>query len=193
MPELDIFNQFIENSNISKAFGLDVNGFLVLILGSFIVGYICLTFYYKVYYDYSNRKWNELNFSEKAIVSLAVGFLSIFVSLLAILVSKFTIFSDKQLDQFLLQLSYIAPFLYFIGFSRITVKHDYKGFDFVKKYIKHSFSLILDLYLAFGLIISYISRSWAGFLFIFLVILMLVITHKSWINEFLSRLSARWS
>ncbi len=155
MPELDIFNLFIENSNISKAFGLDVNGFLVLILGSFIVGYICLTFYYKVYYDYSNRKWSELNFSEKAIVSLVVGFFGIFISLLAILVSIFTIFSDniEQLNQFLLQLSYVTPFLYFIGFSRITAKCDYKGLDFIKNYIKYSFSLVVVLFLAFGLII----------------------------------------
>lgn len=191
---LDFITQVVSMFNIPKAFGIDINGFLTLILGSLFVGYICLTFHYKIYSN--NQRWTELDYLEKAIVSLVIGFFSIFVSLLAILVSKFTIFSDniEQLNQFFLQLSYVLPFLYFIAFSRITAKCDYKGLDFIKNYVKYSFSLIVGLYLLFGLIIFYTIRSLAGFLFIFSVILMLVIAYKSWkLNEYLSRLSARLS
>jgi len=192
---LDSITQVISMFNIPKAFGIDINDFLTIILGSFIVGYICLTFHYKIYSN--NRRWTELDYFEKAIVSLIIGFFSILVSLFAITVYKFTIFPKEnidQLNQLFTQLKYLVPFLYFIGFSSITAKYDYKELDFIKKYIKYSFFLILGLSFAFALIVFYIIRSWAGFLSIFSIILMLVIVNNIWtLRDYLSLLSARWS
>lgn len=187
---LDSITQVVSIFDIPKAFGIDINGFLTLILGSIIVGYICLTFHYKIYFN--NQRWAELDYFEKAIVSLVVGFLSILVSIYAVTVYKYIIFQNnniEQLDQLFLQLKYIAPFLYFIGFSAIAAKYDYRELDFIKKYIRISFGLIVSLNFAFMLIIFYIIKSWAGFIWIFSIILMVVIAYKfQKLMEYLSRL-----
>ncbi len=192
---LDSLTQVISMFNIPKAFGIDINDFLTIILGSFIVGYACLTFHYKIYSN--NQRWMELDYFEKAIVSLVVGFFSILVSLFAVTVYKFTIFQRDNIEQFnqlFLQLNYIVPFLYFIIFSSITTKYDDKNLEFIKKYIKYSFFLIVGLAFAFALIIFYISRIWTGLFSTFSMILMLVIAYKfQKVMECLSHLSARLS
>lgn len=81
--------------------------------------------------------------SEKIIVSLLIGFLSIFISkiiLVTIVIALylFGIGIDKIIDQTLLQLNYIYPFVYFIIMSKIAVKNNYKDLDFIKKYISLS-------------------------------------------------------
>jgi len=60
---LEIFTQLANISGISKTFGLNVESLLTLIFSSVIVGYICLTFYYKIYSD--NKRWKDLDYSEK--------------------------------------------------------------------------------------------------------------------------------
>ncbi len=191
---LDSITQVISMFNIPKAFGIDINDFLTIILGSFIVGHTCLTFHYKIYSN--NQRWMELDYFEKAIVSLVIGFFSILVSIYAVTVYQFTIPKDniERLGPLFLQLKYVAPFLYFIVFSVISAKYDYKELDFIKKYIGISFGLIVSLNFAFMLIIFYIIRSWAGFLFTISMILILVILYKFWkLKEYLSSLNARWS
>ena len=134
METLDAIIQHVDISNISKAFGIENNSFLILIIGSFIVGYICLTFYYKIYYDQDNEKWTKLEFSEKATVSLIIGFLSIMNSLFVVAIWQLSYRNDKNLEQFFSQLNYIIPFLYFTFISGLTHKYNYKGLDFIKKY-----------------------------------------------------------
>ena len=186
MPILDIVNQFIENSNISKAFGIDVNNFLILILGSIIVGYTCLTFYYKIFSN--NQRWTKLDYFEKVIVSLVIGFFSVLVSIYTVTVYSFALSQDNRelLGKTFLQMTYILPFLYFISFSKITAKYDYKELDFIKKYIGISFGLIIGLNFAFMLIIFYIIRSWAGFALTIPLIIFLLILYKPWkVKEYL--------
>ncbi len=177
---LDSITQIINMFNIPKAFGIDINDFLTVFLGSLIVGYTCLTFQYKIYSN--NERWTKLDYFEKAIVSLVIGFFSILVSIYVVTIYQFTILKDniEQLSQLILQLKYLVPFLYFISFSAITAKYDYKDLDFIKKYIGISFALILSLNFAFMLIIFYIIRSWAGILFIISIIIILLIAYRFW-------------
>jgi len=85
-------------------------------------------------------------------------------------------------------LTYILPFIYFIIFSKITAKYDYKKLDFIKKYIGISFGLIMALTFAFMLIVSYyIIKSWSGFVLTILLILCYSIKYKPWkVKEYLS-------
>ena len=60
MEPLSFALELINSSNISKAFGLNDNHFLIVIFGSLIIGYICLTFYYRIYSD--NKRWAKLEY-----------------------------------------------------------------------------------------------------------------------------------
>ncbi len=185
---VDTITQVISMFNISNAFGIGINDFLTIILGSFIVGYICLTFHYKIYSN--NQRWTELDYFEKAIVSLVIGFFSILISIYAVTIYQLTFPNDsiEQMGQFFLQLKYITPFLYFIAFSTIAAKYDYKELDLIKKYISISFFLIVNLNFAFALIIFYLIRSWSGFL---LFLIVVIAYNYRELKEYLPRLSAR--
>lgn len=76
---LEILTQLINISGISDVFGLSVKSLLIVLFGSIIVGYTCLTFRYKIF-EY-NQKWKALDYTEKTVVSLVIGFLSILSSL----------------------------------------------------------------------------------------------------------------
>lgn len=171
METLDTVIQNVDISNISKVFGLDANSFLILIIGSFIVGYICLTFYYKIYYNQDNKNWTDLEFSEKAIVSLFIGFLSIMVSSFGVATYEFIgryINRDyNNLSQFFSQLYYIVPFLYFTFISFLTHKDEYRGLDFIKKYIYYSMLGIIILAFLFLYIILFSIRNWNAMLLFF--------------------------
>ncbi|MFH1230538.1 MAG: hypothetical protein V1709_03485 [Planctomycetota bacterium] len=171
---LDIVTEFIEVSNISKAFGLDVNSFLVLILGSFIMGYAGLTFFYKIYYNQVHQEWDDLEFSEKAIVSLFLGFLTILASLYAVGTWQLMYINNKNFEQLFSQLNYVFPFLYFVIISTFLARK-YKGLDFIKEYIWVSLNAIIILVLLFVLSIFYLIRNWYGiFLIIVLVVLYII-------------------
>lgn len=173
METVDAIIQHVDISNISKAFGLENNSFLILIIGSFIAGYICLTFYYKIYYDQDNEKWTKLDFSEKAIVSLIIGFLSIMISLFAVAIWQLSYRNDKNLEQFFSQLNYVIPFLYFTIISVfLTRKDNYKGLDFIKKYISYSITLIMILVFIFTFIIFYLIGNWYAILLILLFVVL---------------------
>ena len=88
MEFIEYLTKFIETSGISKAYGLDPQILLILVFGSFILGYTCLTLYYKLY-AYNNKSWRDLDKSEKFLFSLLIGFTSIFISVYAF--SIFTI------------------------------------------------------------------------------------------------------
>ena len=157
----DFFIKFIENSNISKVFGMADDNLLILILGSFIVGYICLTFYYMVYNVNTNNMWEKLDFSEKAIISLAIGFLSILSSILFVSIfvatSHLLSSNDKNIEQ-LLRLYYTYPFIYFTAFSALADKmKNYQDMEFIKAYLKYSVIFISILIII--LIILYIIQS----------------------------------
>jgi hypothetical protein len=185
---VDTVTQIISMFNISKAFGIGINDILTLVLGSFIVGYICLTFHYKIYSN--NQRWTELDYFEKAIVSLVIGFFSILVSLFAVTIYQLTFPKDsiEQMGQLFLQLKYITPFLYFIVFSTIAAKYDYKELDLIKKYISISFFLFVNLNFVFALIIFYSIRSWSGFL---LFLIVVIAYNYRGLKEYLPHLIAR--
>jgi len=91
---LDSFTQVISMFNITKNFGIDAQSFFILIFGSVIVGYMCLTFYYKIFSN--NERWTKLDYFEKVIVSLVVGFFSIIVSIFAVTVFLFTFSQENR-------------------------------------------------------------------------------------------------
>ena len=158
METLETVTQIINNSSIPNAFGIGANSFLILISGSFIIGYICLTLYYMVYNADFNNKWKELNFSEKAAVSLVIGFLTIFNSLL--IVELYRLFSNFSsiLEQSFLQLNYLFPFFLFIVLSRlISYKKKNQKMEFIKKYIETTFILMFSL--CFILILTILCKS----------------------------------
>ena len=178
MSILDFIYQFIEKSNISKAFGIDVNSFLILISGSFIVGYICLTLYYMVYNDGANNKWKELNFSEKAIVSLAIGFVSILPSILIVHMYQSVINNDKNIEQFY----YIYPFIYFIMISGLVNKiKNYREMKFIKVYLQVSVICIICLTIIFS--VPHIIQSWYVMLMLIFFILIICLKFKKKIIE----------
>lgn len=181
MLDLDVVTQLVEASNISKVFGLDVKSFLTLILGSFIVGYTCLTFFYKIYYEQDNDKWINLNFSEKAIVSSFIGFLSILVSLFVVATWSLLYInnSTEKLEQLLSQFYYIFPFLYFAIISvYLTRKYNYKGLVFIKEYIWISIKTIFIFIFVFTLGILILVGSLIGILGVFVIIVLYIIAMK---------------
>lgn len=174
MATLDIVNQFVENSNIAKAFGLDVNSFLTLILGSFIVGYFGLTFYYKIYY--SHETWKDLEFSEKAIVSVVVGFLTILLSQYTLVIIQLMIINDpnyKKYEQLFSQYTYILPLLYFIAISVILAKKNYTELNFIKYYIWWCFIPIVGLCFILVSILLYLNKAYYGILELIILILFI--------------------
>lgn len=172
MNLLDASTQLIDILRISNIFGVESGTFLSILLGSFIVGYTCLTFKYKIYDN--NERWTNLDQLEKGIVSLVVGFLSILTSFYIVTIYQVTFLNNNGLEQLILQLKYVSPFLYFIIFSISTAKSKFEEFDFIKKYIWFSFNFILTLNFLFALIMLYIIRYWIGIFWIILFILFIL-------------------
>ncbi len=199
LDNLEFLTQLANISGIPKTFGLNVESLLTLIFGSVIIGYICLTFYYKIYND--NERWTGLNYSEKAIISLVIGFLSIFASLYFLLIYQLIyirlgIVSDEYLKQFFLELMYVSPFLYFIGFSALTSKSDFVGLDFIKKYMNLSFNFIIILNFALIFTILSLVRNWGGLAETFLLffIYLAIPYSKTVISTFIDKIkkSIHW-
>ena len=179
METLGTVTQIINNSSIPNAFGIDANSFLILISGSFIVGYICLTLYYLVYNADSNYMWKQLNFSEKAVVSLVIGFLTIFVSILIVELYKLSTNFEKKLEQSFLQLNYLFPFILFVIFSwLINLKKKYQNMEFIKKYIMITVIWIFLLSVILISIVFYMIQNWLGILILFIPIIVLLFVSK---------------
>ncbi len=172
MNLLDASTQLIDILGLSNIFGVESGNFLSILLGSFIVGYTCLTFKYKIYDN--NERWTNLDQLEKGIVSLVVGFLSILTSFYIVTIYQVTFLNNNGLEQLILQLKYVSPFLYFIIFSISTAKSKFEEFDFIKKYIWFSFNFILILNFLFALIMLYIIRYWIGIFWIIIFILIIL-------------------
>ena len=170
--ELEVVTQLIAVSDISKAFGLDVATFLTVVLGSFIVGSICLTFHYKIYDN--NKLWANLEIFEKAIVSSVIGFFSILASLYLFTLFQLIFAKDKELEYVFNQLNYIAPFLYFICFSTLAARYNYIELDFIKIYIQRSFTFIAVLVFIIIFIILFFAEAWTGILWLILLILIII-------------------
>ena len=118
MELLETATQLINSSQIPEVYGLSDNFFLILLVGSLVVGYICLTFYYKVYQN--NNRWTELDYFEKTIICLIVGFLSIIVSSYFVNIYKLTSVNNEYSNILFKQLLYVSPFLYFSAFSYLS-------------------------------------------------------------------------
>ena len=54
MEFLEILINFIQQSDISEVFNLDNSSLIILLVGSFLVGLICLTLFYSVFYGNKN-------------------------------------------------------------------------------------------------------------------------------------------
>lgn len=177
MDLLEVIKLIIGTSNISNVFGIEDNSFLILIMGSFIVGYTCLTFYYKIYYY--NDSWKNLDYPEKAIVSLVIGFLSVLASLYIVTFYQYVFFKGiSGLEQIFLQLMYIAPFLYFITFSALSsliFESMHTELDFIKKYVHVSFFFIAILNFILAIAILHSMGNGKGIFFIILLILIILI------------------
>ncbi len=176
MELLETATQLINSSQISEVYGLSDNFFLILLVGSLVVGYTCLTFYYKVYHN--NNRWTELDYFEKTIISLVVGFLSIIVSSYFVIIYKLTSVNNEYSNILFKQLLYVSPFLYFSAFSYLSEISNYKELDFIKTYILRTVTLILTLNFVFILIVFYIVKAWSGILLMILLILILLLLYK---------------
>lgn len=176
MELLETATQLINSSQIPEVYGLSDNFFLILLVGSLVVGYTCLTFYYKVYHN--NNRWTELDYFEKTIISLVVGFLSIIVSSYFVIIYKLTSVNNEYSNILFKQLLYVSPFLYFSAFSYLSEISNYKELDFIKTYILRTVTLILTLNFVFILIVFYIVKAWSGILLMILFILILLLLYK---------------
>ena len=176
MELLETATQLINSSQIPEVYGLSDNFFLILLVGSLVVGYICLTFYYKVYQN--NNRWTELDYFEKTIICLIVGFLSIIVSSYFVNIYKLTSVNNEYSNILFKQLLYVSPFLYFSAFSYLSEISNYKELDFIKTYILRTVTLILTLNFILILIVFYIVKAWSGILLIILLILILLLLYK---------------
>ena len=176
MELLETATQLINSSQISEVYGLSDNFFLILLVGSLVVGYTCLTFYYKVYHN--NNRWTELDYFEKTIISLVVGFLSIIVSSYFVIIYKLTSVNNEYSNILFKQLLYVSPFLYFSAFSYLSEISNYKELDFIKTYILRTVTLIFTLNFVLILIVFYIVKAWSGILLIILLILILLLLYK---------------
>lgn len=182
MNLLDDITQLIDILGLSNIVEVESGIFLSIILGSFIVGYTCLTFKYKIYDN--NERWTNLDQLEKGIVSLVVGFLSILTSFYIVTIYQVTFLNNNDLEQFILQLKYVSPFLYFICFSLSTAESKFEEFDFIKKYIRFSFYFIVILNFLFALIMLYAIRSWIGifWMIIFILIILAPFIWREWLK-----------
>lgn len=173
MEYLEYIKEFIELLDISKNFGIDIKSFLVFIIGGIIVGFICLTLYYRVYGN--NKRWVNLLFYEKTIISLVIGILSILASLFFIVLYQIIMVNNDSLQQLFIQLQYIGPFLYFIAFAALTMKYKYKGLDFIKKYILYTFIIVACLNFLLLLFIMIIAQNIRGIILTIILILSFIL------------------
>jgi len=175
MELLETATQLINSSHIAEVYGLDDNFILILLVGSLVVGYTCLTLYYKVYHN-NNDRWTELDYFEKAIISLIVGFLSVIASSYFVIIYQLILGNNEYSNILFLQLLYFSPFLYFLAFSYLSERSDYKDLDFIKTYILKTAILISTLNFVLILIVFYIVKAWngIGLIIIFIIISLLV-------------------
>jgi hypothetical protein len=176
MNSLNYSLELINSSNIPKAFGLNDNSFLIVIFGSLIIGYICLTFYYRIYGD--NKRWAKLEYPEKAIVCLVIGLLSILSSLYIVTIYQLSLPDAKNLEQLFLQLRYISPFFYFIFIVALTSRNNFKGLDFIKTYLWYSSSAIAVLNIMLIFLIFYLSEKWSYIIYTGLSIIFIIVFIK---------------
>lgn len=176
MELLETATQLINSSQIPEVYGLSDNFFLILLVGSLVVGYTCLTFYYKVYHN--NNRWTELDYFEKTIISLVVGFLSVIASSYFVIIYKLILVNNEYSNILFKQLLYVSPFLYFYTFSYLSKRSNYKELDFIKTYVLRTLTLIFSLNFVLILIVFYIIKAWSGILLIILLILILLLLYK---------------
>jgi len=164
--------EIMDKSEITEAFNLNLNSFVVIILGSLIIGLTCLTIYYTVYYE--NKRWSSLKYFEKSMIGFIIGLLSIlcssfFVASLQLIYKKY-----EQMDQMLQQLIYLGPFLYFVAFCLVNSKKIYKKLDFIKDYIQFSCIFIFGMSFVLLILIFIIYQLWLGLFYTIILLLFFV-------------------
>lgn len=75
-----------------------------------------------------------------------------------------------------MQLKYVSPFLYFIGLSAyINKKSDQIGLDFIKEYMKKSFTLISYMLFIFLMVVLNIVKNWNAFIGVLILLIIFII------------------
>ena len=184
MAFLDLIKQFLENSDISKIFGLDSKTTLEIVVGSLIIGLVALTVYYYVYKP--NKEWHKLKYFEKSIIAFIVGFSSfLFVFYIIAILGLFL--RDKSFDKLFSQTLFLGPFFYFSFFSIVYNKFNKsnKNLIFIKKFINFSFFSIFGLnYTLFILITLYVQFYFTAVLEVILAILFLYLIKNKKKNNY---------
>ena len=163
------YKTLISISGIPEAFNFSSETFIIFFLSSIIIGFICLTLYYKIY-D-TNPRWERLDYLDKMTISLVVGFFSILISFFLIGILDYIYqknFTNElnTVRKILFQLLYLFPFIYFISISSFT-KIDYYNLDFIKDYINKSMICLIIFLLLFLIILSIYGKNYFNLLVYF--------------------------
>lgn len=117
----ELLKTFIDYSKIGVAFGLTYENIIVVIIGSWLVGIVMLTFF-NYFFD-NDKKWGKLHFIEKSIISSLLGLSSIVVSyyFIGIIEVLFWLTDFKPNPYFrseFLDVWFMLPFIYlFISYT----------------------------------------------------------------------------
>ncbi len=154
MSFFDLVKGLIDATDFSKAFGINSNIFIFIVLSSLLVGFVCLSFYYRIYNK--QKEWGQLDVIDKFSLAGVIGFLSILTSLFLVafieLIFAKQTSQNESLSQTIGQLKYFMPFVYFYFLTAHFEK--ISGLDFIRKsvwmslFITSIASIILLVWLA---------------------------------------------
>jgi len=176
----EIFIEAIDFSPLAESLNKSVGELALLILGSYIIGIVCLSVYFTLY-SRSNERWLNLPIIEKTSVSFLIGLITISLSALIFLILSLVDITPYYQSQLTLY-TYISPFIIFILSTLILKsKREMRGLNFIKQYSYISLSFLFVIILLFISIIDF--KSGQGFPGVLFFLFFIIFGHafiKKW-------------
>lgn len=141
--EITEMKDLINNTGILKNTNLEPDALLLIILGSLIVGLVCLTWRYYFFQNPTgkNKEWVNLPYLEKSIFGIMIGGMTLIVGLIITALLELLIGITFGPINYLSEVS-THVFLFVTLTYFVIVNHHtktYKGLNFIRKYIVITF------------------------------------------------------
>ena len=188
----DVIN-LIDVSKIAQTFKVDSASFLMFIVGSFMVGAICLVTYYVAFEK--NKIWSKLKLHEQGILSLVVGIMTTFNGLLlwgaimmAIRLAAKILGKNPQTSPFEGAI-YLMPFVFFWASAKLFSGTKRNDLVLIRSHINWFLPISLLLMLLWVTFAAFYLSFWLGF--VSLVLFVFVIFFIRWLMNSLGKNMSR--